>query len=227
MQIDNSKVKIKMNPAQHINQTSGKVEYYTPPEIIEPVRKTMGAIDLDPASSDKANKIVGASHIYRQPSYTTFHSEQYSHPIRLYESRGGLDFPWHGRIWLNAPFTTGEKGCETGCKKKTCIKRGWHSATPLPSTGDWIEKLVHEYKKGNITTACTITFASTSESWFKPLKPYAMCLIDGRTHYLDSETLKPIKGATKGSIVTYLGPDVAAFARAFAELGEVKVSYQA
>ena len=53
-----------MNNAVLINQTSGKVEYYTPPRIIEAARRTMGRIDLDPASSVKANETVKAQHIF-------------------------------------------------------------------------------------------------------------------------------------------------------------------
>ena len=50
-----------MNQAQLINQDSGNVEYYTPPEIIEAARATMGSIDFDPFSSDAANQIVKAT----------------------------------------------------------------------------------------------------------------------------------------------------------------------
>ena len=45
---------------QQINQTSGDVEYYTPPAIIEAARLVMGTIDLDPASSETANERVRA-----------------------------------------------------------------------------------------------------------------------------------------------------------------------
>jgi len=49
---------------QRINATSGEVEYYTPVEIIEAARRVLGVIDLDPASSEAANQIVKATHIY-------------------------------------------------------------------------------------------------------------------------------------------------------------------
>ena len=53
-----------MNAAQMINATSGKVEYYTPPAIIEAARQTMGGIDLDPASCEQANRTVQAANYF-------------------------------------------------------------------------------------------------------------------------------------------------------------------
>lgn len=74
-----------MNNAVLINQTSGKVEYYTPPRIIEAARRTMGRIDLDPASSLKANETVKAQHIFTAAD-------------------NGLDQQWFGNVWMNHPF---------------------------------------------------------------------------------------------------------------------------
>lgn len=77
-----------MNNASLINQCSGKTEYYTPPFIIEAARSVMGGIDLDPASSAKANEAVKADRFY---------SEQES----------GLVRPWLGKVWMNHPFGRG------------------------------------------------------------------------------------------------------------------------
>lgn len=74
-----------MDAHQLINQTSGDTEYYTPPEIIEAARSVMGKIDIDPASSAKANERVLARLYYNQ-------------------TEDGLLFPWHGTVWLNWPF---------------------------------------------------------------------------------------------------------------------------
>lgn len=73
-----------MNNSQLINQDSGNYEYYTPSFIIESARLTMGSIDLDPASSDKANEVVKAVTYYNQL---------------------GLIVGWYGNIWLNHPFS--------------------------------------------------------------------------------------------------------------------------
>jgi hypothetical protein len=76
---------VKLAAHQLINQTSGKVEYYTPSEIITAAKLVMGGIDLDPFSSAIANKRVKA-HTYFTAKQNAYYRE------------------WHGRIWMNHPF---------------------------------------------------------------------------------------------------------------------------
>jgi hypothetical protein len=75
-----------MKDHQLINQDSGITEYYTPPHIVEAARLTMGGIDLDPASSARANEIVKAG------CYFGIEDD-------------GLDCTWFGNVWLNHPFS--------------------------------------------------------------------------------------------------------------------------
>lgn len=74
-----------MTNHQLINQTSGNTEYYTPAFILEAARRVMGFIDLDPASSDRANERVGALEFFTP-------------------AQDGLTQEWKGRVWLNHPF---------------------------------------------------------------------------------------------------------------------------
>ena len=60
-------------------------ERYTPSAIVDAVRRVFGQIDLDPASSTKANKVVQAKSIFTK---------------RI----NGLRRRWHGRVFLNPPF---------------------------------------------------------------------------------------------------------------------------
>jgi phage N-6-adenine-methyltransferase len=64
---------------------TGQFENHTPPEYIEAARKVLGAIDLDPASNNIAQKIVKAK------KYYTIEDD-------------GLSREWHGRVWLNPPY---------------------------------------------------------------------------------------------------------------------------
>ena len=59
-----------MEAHQLINQNSGKVEWYTPMDIIGAARELYGgAIDLDPATSEKANLRIIAKRGYMEPGY--------------------------------------------------------------------------------------------------------------------------------------------------------------
>lgn len=76
------------------------VEYYTPAYIIEPVRRVLGSIDYDPASSELANTIVKARQYSGEPESVTLHKPIPREigaidavPYR-YVSRGGLSSLW-------------------------------------------------------------------------------------------------------------------------------------
>lgn len=98
------------------------VEWYTPSGVIEAARRTMGSIDLDPASCFTANLTVKA---------TTYYTKEDS----------GLLKEWRGNVWLNPPFSGGFLPCfvnkainhfEAGEIKSACIlfpltgRAAWH-----------------------------------------------------------------------------------------------------
>ena len=83
----------------------GHAEYYTPPEIIELARKTMGSIDLDPCSNKFAQKYIKAKKFFT-------------------EKDDGLNKEWVGNVWLNPPYVYKVIGewvdkliCEKGVKR--------------------------------------------------------------------------------------------------------------
>jgi len=167
-----------MNNATLINQDSGNTEFYTPHDIINLVHEMFGVIDLDPASSSKANEYIKATKFY----------------TRFDDS---LLKPWYGKVWMNHPFSRFNNSL-------------------------FVDKLVREYKKGNVMEGLCITYASTSEAWFRPLLEYPQCYIHGRTNYvLPNGEVK--KGVTKGSVISYFGSNTVRFTNIFNKIGSIKI----
>lgn len=196
------------NPSQLVNQSSGAVEYYTPKVWTDAAREVMGSIELDPASSLAANLIVMAEQFYSRED-------------------DGLSKEWKANtLWMNHPFHRGEKACpkdRSKCKKKACEKRGYHIDEDIPNNLDWVEKLIGEYQNGNVKEAICITFANTSETWFRKLLPFPQCYPNGRVQYYKPDGTID-NNVTKGSCITYLGPNLDKFNAVFKHLGTVKVS---
>jgi len=82
----------------HVSNNSGVSEWYTPPKYLEAAREVLGKIDLDPASSQRANEMVQAERFYS-------------------EDENGLEQPWEGRVWMNPPYSQGlvEPFCRKLC----------------------------------------------------------------------------------------------------------------
>lgn len=74
----------KSNPTPNAKHSSASVEHCTPKPIVEAAREVMGGIDLDPASSEEANRVVKAKNIYTAES-------------------NGIIQAWDGRVFLNPP----------------------------------------------------------------------------------------------------------------------------
>lgn len=73
---------------REIKNSQGTAEWYTPSIYIQAARTVMGGIELDPASCEEANQIVGAERYYTKED-------------------NGLLHQWNCRsLWLNAPGST-------------------------------------------------------------------------------------------------------------------------
>lgn len=70
----------------HVSNNSGNNEWYTPSNIIELARDTMGCIDIDPSSCEVAQYTVKAT-------------------VYWTKETNGLDKDWIGNVWMNPPYS--------------------------------------------------------------------------------------------------------------------------
>lgn len=78
-------------PTPHIAFSTGNNEWYTPAEYTDAARVVMGGIDLDPASSARANESVGAAAYFDEES-----------------DGASAAHTWRGRVWMNPPYSGGQ-----------------------------------------------------------------------------------------------------------------------
>lgn len=79
---------VKAAAKPHVTNNSGEQDWYTPEVYLTAARKVLGDFDLDPASSDVAQRFVNAK------TYFT-------------KDDNGLVQDWRGTVWMNPPYGSG------------------------------------------------------------------------------------------------------------------------
>lgn len=129
-----------------VHYSTGEVEWYTPPEIIDRVLQVLGTIDLDPCSN------VGNSP--NIPATTQMTIEQ-----------NGLEYPWHGRVYMNPPYGD--------------------------TIGLWTDKLKEQYENEAVSQAIALLPSRTDTAWFRQLCQYPRCFIWGRLRFSGNQNSAP------------------------------------
>ncbi len=162
----------------HVSHNSGNNEWYTPPAFVEAARTVLGEIDFDPASSQFANQTVKAAAF-------------------LTSDDDGLSFDWHGRVWMNPPYSG-------------------------DLIGKFTQKLAMHFDDGSVTEAICLVNNATETNWFQSLSNFtaAVCFVNKRIRYLDSNG-KPANSPLQGQVICYLGKNREKFERIFSQFGKV------
>lgn len=146
------KVEEKKQPK--VLKNTGNNEWYTPKRFIDAAREVMGEIDLDPASCDFANNYIKAK---------TFYSEE----------DDGLEKEWHGKVWMNPPYSSN-------------------------LIGRFCEKLTKSFLSGSVPEAIVLVNNATETGWFETLTQVAAAVAfpTGRVRFVSEEGEKntPLQG---------------------------------
>jgi hypothetical protein len=158
-------------------------EYFTPSKYVEAVRDVLGKIDLDPASCDEAQVTVQASQYFTKDD-------------------DGLKQKWHGRVFLNPPFSR-------------------------EYIGPFVRKLIHEYRSGRVSEAILLTFSNTSTAWFQEAMAVASAVCFTNTNIAFVHKTKGQMGRSAiGQAFLYFGCDVEKFDQRFMKIGFVMTPFK-
>jgi hypothetical protein len=139
----------------------------------------LGTIDLDPASSIAANVVVQAQRFFTKAD-------------------NGLVREWHGRVWLNPPYSG-------------------------DLVGRFVDKLLLEIRAGRAEQAILLVNAYPDTQWFHraATASSAMCFTAGRIKFWAADG-RPNKSPRDGQVFLYYGPDVSLFRSSFDKFGIVR-----
>ena len=189
---DVSLKRVLRQKSPHVAKASGNTEWYTPKEIIDAAHATLGHIELDPTSCEAANEVVQAERFYSIAD-------------------DALQQVWQAKtVFMNPPY---QKRQEVKDKKtKEVIE-------VVPGIGDFVDRLLDHFKRGDIKEATTLTNNATETKWGQRLlrEADAVCFVDGRVSFwrTDGDSDSPLQG----QMICYFGEDPETFCIHFEELG--------
>ena len=153
--------------------SSASSEWATPPEIFEPLNKEFG-FTLDVCATRENAKCKR----YFSKEDDTFKQD------------------WKGRCWMNPVYGIPENPCpkdRSKCKKKKCIKRGYHIDTYIPGALDFVEKAYWEVLRGySECVVCLLPVRSDTVWWHRRVMYAAeIRFIEGRITFVGAPAPAP------------------------------------
>jgi hypothetical protein len=194
--------------------SSESAEWYTPSFLVESSRVVMGGIDMDPASSDKANRVVRAS----------FYYTRLDNALERSWGAPGTVATTSWSILINAPGNCGWRDDPESPTKRRTIACGNVKACSCRLVPKFWEKLLSEYYAGRVAQATWIGFSldqltRLQDCTVGPLD-FPTCIPKKRIPYTKA-TGEKATCPPHGSYITYLGPNREAFRDEFQQYGKV------
>lgn len=151
---------------------SGDNEWYTPRRYIEMARDVMGGIDCDPASNATAQAVIRAT-------------------VHYTEATNGLAHDWHGRVWMNPPYSH-------------------------PEVQQFSERLLAQIAAKHTTEAIVLTNNSGDTAWHQDLQFACsrLCITRGRIKF-ESGNGRASNSPPVGQTFLYFGPNGDKFEQVF------------
>lgn len=199
--------------AQH---SSASWEHFTPREVVAAARKTLGGIDLDPASCAKANKRIKAKQFFSVED-------------------DGLTQPWRGRVFVNPPggaivLRNGEKaslqnkanGDRLVENRAAFYARQVDRWSTKSRSCAWWRKLVEEFDAGRVRSAIFVGFTleilrsaqlGNEGRWAEPFD-FTRCYPRNRLQFEGADP-------THANVIVYLGGHDRRFRAFFEPFGRV------
>lgn len=197
--------------SSNVQHQSSTNEAYTPPEVVEAARLTMGGIDLDPFSCRLANKVVKAT--------------RYFHTGALDKSWCNLDGT-PSRVFCNPPGGTLNRHT-----LEPSIRPDGKPGPGYSSLAIGWAYLLNEYLIGNVREATFVCFSlNTLQNAQKvpgcKFAPYMFpfCVPHDRLQFWSKARPVGKRGQpSQPNAVVYIGENVEGFAKNYASIGQVRI----
>jgi hypothetical protein len=161
-------------------------EWFSNRDLIDSAHLLMGKIDLDPASSDKANEFVGAEHYY------------------TIKDDGLNEQSWFGNVYLFPPSMS------YFWNKKAQRWKPTRGLSPSLTSGHavWFRTMRRKWMEGEIEQGVFLTNYMDMCSYCQDLFDFPVCILKNRPtmtrHYFNEDKL--VEKPTGISMVIYMQP---------------------
>lgn len=120
----------------------------------------------------------------------------------------GLSRDWWGNVYCFPPYGRDDD---------------WNSLMEL-----WVPYAIEQVKLGNVEQLILNVHAFTGDGWFSPLWDYPICFSEERIKYYRPRSGLKTAGVRPrhATAIVYMGPNIAAFQKAFENIGQVAYSHR-